>query len=297
LPGAESDDRPLVALFASPWLGAHDVYAGAPLSRRGAAAQPAIIGELLWPLWPGPVNRWDQGNVVRIRLYDGALASVSQDAVLAGGNVFAIESENDEWEVVQARMCELVAPNEYQFSNFLRGQLGSAHAMRAPHPAGARIVRLDSRLARADIGAHEWREALNFVAPPANGASSDPRAVSETHTLPHAAARPWAPAHMRALRLANDDVTISWIRCARSGGDAWGEGEPPLGAPSEAYRLEILDGVAVKRTVNVSAPEYLYEAGDQAADFGGLPGSFQVRVAQIDANGATGLNAELTITL
>jgi hypothetical protein len=111
------------------------------------------------------------------------------------------------------------------------------------------------------------------------------------------APRPWAPAHLRARRLANDDVTISWIRCARSGGDAWGEGEPPLGAPSEAYRLEILDGVTVKRTLSVSAPEYLYEAVDQTADFGGLPASLRVRVAQIDGNGATGLNAELTITL
>jgi hypothetical protein len=255
------------------------------------------MGELLWALWPGPVGRWDQGNVIRVRLYSGTLASASEDAVLAGANVFAIAGDNDEWEVIQARTCELVAPNEYQLSDFLRGQLGSAHAMRAPHPIGARIVKLDSRLARADIGAHEWREELSFVAPPANGASTDPRAVSETHTLPHAGARPWAPAHVHARRHANDDVRISWVRCARSGGDAWGEGEPPLGAPSEAYRLEILDGATVKRTLSVSAPEYVYEAVDQVADFGGLPASLQVRVAQIDGNGATGLNAELTITL
>lgn len=238
----------------------------------------------------------DDGNVIRIRLYGGALASASADAVLAGANVFAIESEG-EWEIVQARACTLVGPNEYQLSGFLRGQLGSGHAMRAPHPVGVRVIKLDARLARADVGAHEWQEALAFTVPPAGGLATDPRAATQTLTLPHAAARPWAPAHLRARRLANDDVTISWIRCARSGGDAWGAGEPPLGAPSEAYRLEILDGVTLKRAVSVSAPEYLYEAVDQTADFGGLPASLRLRVAQMDAAGASGLNTELTITL
>lgn len=34
LPNAEDDERPLAAVFASPWLGTHDVYAGAEATRR-----------------------------------------------------------------------------------------------------------------------------------------------------------------------------------------------------------------------------------------------------------------------
>lgn len=299
LPGAEDDDRPLAALFAAPWLGAHDAYAGAAaelLTRRARATQSAIMGELLWALWPGPVDRWDEGNRIRVSLYNGALASVTQDALLNGANAFAIESDS-EWEIVQARDCVLTAPNEYELSGFLRGRLGSGHAMRAPHAVGTRIVKLDDSLARADIAPHEWNEALLFTAPPVGGVATDARAAQARLTLPHAALRPWAPAHLRAKRGGGGDVSLSWVRCARAGGDYWGPGEPPLGAPSEAYLLEILDGGAVKRSIAVTSPAYIYVAADQTADFGAPPASLQIRVAELDAAGSPGLNTELTITL
>lgn len=300
MPGSESDARPLAAVFASPWQGAHDIYAGASdsaLTRRGQAAQPAVMGELLWALWPGPVGRWDEGNRVRIKLYGGALSSVSSEALLAGGNVFAIEGADGEWEIIQARACVLEAAGEYELSGFLRGQLGTAHAMRTPHPVGARIVKLDARLTRLEIGAHEWGQALAFAAPPAGALESDTRATQLTLTLPHAAARPWAPAHLRAKRVAGGDVAISWIRAAPSGGDFWGAGDPPIGFASEAYQLDILDGAVVKRSVTVPGPSYIYTFAAQTADFGGLPASLRLRVAQIGEFGATGLNKELTILL
>lgn len=296
LPGGEDNDRPLVALFASPWRGAHHVYAGAARTLRASAQQPAIMGELVWPLWPGPVDRWDDGNVIRVRLYGGVLSSAVRDAVLDGANAFAIES-GGEWEIVQARTCELVAPNEYQLSGFLRGQLGSAHAMRSPHPVGARIVKLDRRLARAEIGAHEWGEPLVFIAPPAGAAAPDPRASAATLVLPHAAQRPWAPAHLGARRLAGGDISISWVRCARMGGDTWGAGEPPLGATAEAYRLEIFNGAILKRSIDVAGASFLYGTAEQALDFGAAPISLRFRVSQLGENGAPGLNKELTITL
>jgi hypothetical protein len=214
LPGAEEDDRPLVAVFATPWLGPHEVYAGLESSRRARVERAAIMGELVWPLWPGPVNRWDEGNRFRVAIYGAALQSVTREAVLAGANVFAIEADG-EWEIVQARECVLVAPGEYEFAGLLRGQLGSAHAMRAPHAAGARIVKLDERLARMNVGAHEWHEALAFTAPPAGALASDVRAEKGMAPLARAAARPWAPAHLRAGRQPGGDVTISWVRCAR----------------------------------------------------------------------------------
>ncbi len=296
LPVAEGDDRPLAAVFASPWLAPHVVYAGASATRRATAAYAATMGELLWPLWPGPIDRWDDGNVVRIRLYGGALSSVTRDALLNGANVFAIEADG-EWELVQARRCELVAPGEYELSGFLRGRLGSGHAMRAPHPIGARIVLLDERLVRVDMAAHEWGEALAFAAPPAGRLASDPRAEVQTHVLAHVGVRAWAPAHLRARRVAGGDVELSWVRCARIGGDTWGAAEPLLGASAESYRLEIFDGADVVRVLKVSAPAHLYTAVEQTADFGVLPGSLRFRVAQIGDGGATGLNSQLTITL
>ncbi|MEZ5957929.1 MAG: glycoside hydrolase/phage tail family protein [Hyphomonadaceae bacterium] len=296
LPNDEQEGRPLVAVFASPWLGAHDVHVGATHSRRATAQAPAIMGELQWALWPGPVDRWDTGNVIRIALYGGALASVTRDDVLNGANAFAIEA-GGECEIIQAAHCELVAPGIYELHTFLRGRQGSAHAMRAPHPVGARIVKLDQRLARADVATYEWNEPLRFIAPPAGALPSSNRAASIEVMLPHAAIRPWAPAHLRAARDGAGHVLISWVRCTRIGGDAWGPGEPPLGAPAEGYVLEIVDGGDPIRTETTSIPSFLYSAAAQTADFGSLPGSLHIRVAQKGESGATGLNSELTITL
>jgi hypothetical protein len=255
------------------------------------------LGELLWALWPGPVDRWDNGNVIRVKLYGGALSSVTSDALLNGANIFAIAGDDDEWEIVQARTCTLVGANEYERSGFLRGVLGSGHAMRAPHPVGARLVKLDQRLARIDVGAHEWGEALGFIAPPSGAMPSDDRVASAEIILPHAAPRPWAPAHLKARRVASGDVETSWIRCARAGGDAWGAGEPPLGAPAEAYLVEVLDGGDVVREVTVAAPAWTYEAAEQTVDFGAPPASLHIRVAQIDAGGRPGLKTALSVTL
>jgi hypothetical protein len=92
-------------------------------------------------------------------------------------------------------------------------------------------------------------------------------------------------------------VAISWVRCARIGGDTWGPGEPPMGATDERHQLYILDGDTVRRSVEIMSPAYLYGAGDQTTDFGSLPGSLRIRVAQTADNGGRGLNKELTITL
>jgi hypothetical protein len=251
---------------------------------------------LLWPLYPGPVDRWDEGNRVRIKIYGGALASATRDDVLNGANAFAIES-GGEWEIIQAAQCVLLAPGEYELSALLRGRLGSAHAMQTPHIEGARIVKLDERLVRAEIGAHEWHEPMNFIAPPAGAPPSSNRAASLTATLPHAALRLWAPSHMRGVVDESGDIAISWVRCARVGGDAWGPGEPPLGAPAEGYVVEILDGDEIVRSGTVSVPSFLYSVAEQTADFGSPPASLHIRVAQIGESGATGLNSGLTITL
>jgi hypothetical protein len=169
--------------------------------------------------------------------------------------------------------------------------------MGAPHPVGARIIKLDTRLARVEMGAHEWNEALAFLAPPANALATDARAATASLTLPHAASRPWAPAHLRAKRITGGDVVVSWIRRARIGGDAWGPGEPPLGEPAESYQLDIFDGVALKRSVSCPGAAFAYTAAMQTADFGSLPSSLRLQVAQIGASGATGLKKELTIPL
>ncbi len=297
LPGAEADRRPLAAVFAEPWSGPHQIYAGAAPEAarvRGEAAQPALIGELLWALWPGPVGRWDDGNTVRVRL-SGEVSSVSKAALLNGANLFAVES-GDGWEVLQARNITLVGVDEYEVSGFLRGLADTGDRIGAPIPVGARIVKLDERLTRLDMFDHEFGEPLTLVAPPFGAAVSDARATTITRAFAPLAARLFAPVHIRARRDAAGDIALSWVRAAPAGGDSWGAGEPPLGAAAERYRLEVMNGASVARTVEVSTPAYLYTAAAQTTDFGAPQSSLTIRVGQLNDAGLTGRLAARSFT-
>ena len=67
---------------------------------------------------------------------------------------------------------------------------------------------------------------------------------------------------------------------------------------SEAYAVEILDGVAVKRTLAASTTSALYTAAQQVADWGvplGPGSSLAIRIYQLSA--LTGRGAVRSVTL
>ena len=101
-----------------------------------------------------------------------------------------------------------------------------------------------------------------------------------------------APVHVKAARdPGTGDVTITWKRQTRIGGDGWEPVEVPLGETSAAYAVTILDGIATLRTLTSAAPSALYTSADQVADFGELRSEFSVSVSQISPTEGPGLTA------
>ena len=91
------------------------------------------------------------------------------------------------------------------------------------------------------------------------------------------------------------DWNLLWIRRTRMGGDSWESVEVPLAEEIEAYRLEILDGGDVVRSVDLDAPTFLYTAAMQIADFGSTQWNVTIRVAQVSQVYGAGIAAtELT---
>jgi hypothetical protein len=87
------------------------------------------------------------------------------------------------------------------------------------------------------------------------------------------------------------DVTVTWIRQTRIGGDAWEPSDVPLGEESEAYQVEILDGDAVIRRTITTSPVLVYSAAEQASDFGDSPALLGLRICQVSATLGPGLPA------
>jgi hypothetical protein len=286
-----------LAVFADPWPGAVAIWAsadGLSYERAALATAPAIMGETLDALPAGPTGRWHHAGL-RVRLFGGALSSVSDGALFAGANAAAVRRADGAWEVLQFAQAELVGERTYRLSRLLRGQAGSEWAMGAPLSAGAPFVLLDANVVPIARGLGALERPLQLRAVAAGRDIGDASALALTAT-PHATAlKPLAPVHLKARR-DGAGVTLGWIRRTRVDGDGW-EGEVPLGEDAEAYVVEILSGGDVVRTLPAVQPTVLYAAADELADFGAPQSALTVRVTQLSATVGAGFAATATLTL
>jgi hypothetical protein len=301
LPTLDNSDPPVLlraAVFANPWPGPVAIWSsddGVSFQNAGIAEVPAIVGETLDPLQRGPTSRWDRSNRVRVRLYGGALVSVSDMVLFGGANAAALQRPDGAWEILQFGSAQLVAPFTYELSRLLRGQAGTEWAMGNPLPTGSPFVVLDRHAVTLAQGLDRLGRTMQLRIVAADRDHGDPAALAIEAT-PHATAlRPLSPVHLRARRVASG-VQISWIRRTRREGDAWTAGEVPLAEETEAYVLDILSGANVVRSLQLTQPSALYAAADEIADFGAPQASLAVRVAQLSATVGRGGAAEAVLT-
>jgi hypothetical protein len=118
--------------------------------------------------------------------------------------------------------------------------------------------------------------------------------VELTNTPQATALRPLSPVHLRAAR-GGTGILLRRTRRSRIDGDSWVAEDVPLGEASERYEIDILDGATVKRTLAADAPQVLYAAADEIADFGAPQLSVSFRVAQLSATVGRGVAAQATL--
>lgn len=300
IPQIGDEAEPALQLFAvqaSPWPGAEAIWRAAGLSyeRIALAAVPAIVGQTLDVLPEGPTSRWDFANSFRVQLASGALSSADDLKILGGANVAAVR-RGDAWEVLQFGNAELVAESTYRLSRLLRGQLGTEWAMDNPAPAGSSFVLIDNSLVAVARGTDLLGRSFDYRIGAANLDIGSAGMTSLTASVGPAALLPWSPVHLRGVR-NEEGVFLFWIRRTRKGGDSWDTLEVPLGEDAEAYRVEILSGDSVVRTLQSSAPQALYAAADELADFGAPQTALTVRVAQLSSVAGPGRARTATLTL
>lgn len=268
LEGASHAGDASVAAFARPWrrLAVSSSPEAEAYRLRLTLDRPATIGRLVEALGPGPVGRFHPGNAVVVDLIGGALASASRMAVLSGTNRLAVRAQNGGWEVVGFAEAEEVATGRFRLTGLLRGLGGTEDATAAGAVVGAEVVLLDEAVRSLGLVNAERGAAQNWILEPMGLVTElsgpfvfDGGLRAET---------PLSPVHARLVRLVSGDLHISWIRRSRIEADAWAEREVPLDEAEERYRLEIMNGSAVVRTVEVGESEFTYAAADELADFG-----------------------------
>ncbi len=264
--------------------------------RRVIADGPVTVGRLADALAPGRhAGLFDRHQHIDIDLVGGAFESRAQTAVLAGANVLAIESLTGEFEIVQFRDAEETAPGRWRVSMLLRGQAGSEAGMAAGAAQGARVVLVDAGVPALALMADEVGVSRNWIVEPVSGPSG--RAGPYAFTGGLAAAIPLAPVHLKARRGDDGDLVLSWIRRGRFDADSWLASDIPLDEEKESYRLDILDGLSVRRSVELDAPRFVYGQALEIADFGAPLSVISIRVRQIGRTVPQGRPAEALLRI
>jgi len=269
LPGAEADERPVLAVAANPWR-AMRVFAGPggeSLTSRGETRAPARLGLLTQALTAGVTGRWDEANSIVVAVEGAAPASLGQSAVLAGANAVAIQA-GDGWEILQFSSAQLVVENVWRLTGLLRAQQGTDAEMATGSAAGALVVFLDEGLGRGSALLSEIGLPLIWRAGPVGGAAGGQGVSERSVTLRGVFHRPWSPAHLRIDQGASG-YDIRWISRTRLNGDLW---DRDLAADPMRFRIRVLDGGDVVRIWEVEGTAGVYETGHVTADFPAGPG-------------------------
>ncbi len=250
-------------------------------------AGAATFGAIITNLASGSFETWDNVNEVEVVLTSGSLASVSELAVYNGANAALIGDE-----LVQFQNAELIDERKYKLSKLLRGRQGTEWAI-ASHAAGDRFVLLSPALYTIAIANNLIGRELFYKAVSVGNTLSNTDEVTFTYTGRNL--KPFAPAHVQGVRDGSGNLTISWIRRSRIGGE-WRDGvDVALGEESEKYEVDIMSGSTVKRTIAVTSPSASYSAAEQTTDFGSAQSSVSVRVYQLSAVVGRGYNSDIIL--
>ncbi len=157
---------------------------------------------------------WDRTNTVRVFVLQGTLESLSEAAVLNGSNMCAIGSDGEGWEVLGFATATLVSEGLYDLTVLLRGLRDTWREQGAHSSANVNFVMLDNAVRfRTSASWAQWRTRRYRAVP--DGATAD--TDHEYVVTPQARCkRPFAPVHLDATRLENDDVYLEWIRQTRA---------------------------------------------------------------------------------
>lgn len=229
-----------------------------------AAALPAALATVL-----------DEGSEVFISGHGEELASIT-DEEMQINPTWNLALHGD--EVYQFRDAILQSTGDYLISGLRRGARGTEWAIEGHAPA-ERWVLLSS-VRRKDLGAGEIGDTDLYKV--TTLAKNSEGTTAQELTFTAAAQRPLSPVHIELVLDGSGDWSIDFTRRTRIGGANVNGSDVPLGETSEQYKIRILDGEDVVRTIETtSSSGNLYTAAQQVTDWGGAQTTLTVEIVQM----------------
>lgn len=247
------------------------------------------------PAPPASPWTWDEAGALTVVMTNGEIESATSLEVLNGANMAALIGGDGSAEIIQYRTVTDDGGGQFTLTGLLRGRRGTEDQIGARLSGDAFVV-LDGTRFQFNALVSE-ASALRFLRAVSLFDTIDTAPVTVTKTARGRAEKPYAVAHITGARDGGLNLTISWVRRTRLGGELLdGTGTVPVSEASEAYEVDIMDGTDVVRTITgLTSPTAAYSAADQTTDFGSAQASVVVRVYQISAIVGRGIVSEATV--
>lgn len=218
--------------------------------------------------------------------------------MLNGANLGTLIRADGNAELIQFQDIAL-SEGVYTLTMLLRGRRGT-EVFTGGHAVGDLFILLDGDgVTRRPVGLDRLGDTLHYRAVGRGGELRDARTAQLT--LAGNDLKPYAPAQLEATGSWGSNVTLSWQRRTRVGGELIdGTGEVPLAEDTEEYELEILDGpggTVLRTETGITTASFTYTSGMQSADFGGAQTELSFVVYQISAQIGRGFPGERTVEI
>jgi hypothetical protein len=278
LHGADTGLRGHVAIHgygAAGWPGAtlyKSVDGGQSFKPFATAQQESSIGIVATAISAPPdYTVWDNTTTITVVLKTGSLQSKPELAVLNGENRCMIGPE-----LISFKTATLVDTNTYELSGLLRGRQGTEQRC-DEHVNNELFVLLDDAIVEIPIEPAERAVSMQYKV--VTKGSDTSKAQAQTVQIMSGNLKPWAVAHAKATKIAND-FKIEWIERPRFNNSLQDFNELSHDFDWQGYTVTILDPIddSVVRTQIVQTPYWTYSEADQILDFGSARSSIKCKV-------------------
>jgi hypothetical protein len=176
-----------------------------------------------------------------VSMTTGEPESATHLEVLNGANKAALVAVDGTAEIVQWRTATQEADGTWTLTGLLRGRRGTEDLIASRGIGDAFIILDGTRLlydaAASEVTAVRQLKAVGIFDTP----DTAPGVVTKARR--GRAERPYAPVHLAGSRDGSNNLTVSWVRRTRAGGELVnGSGTVALSESTEAYEVDVLNG-------------------------------------------------------
>jgi len=260
--------------------------------RVGNIEDESVIGRCLSVLGSvGSVGSFDLINSLTIQLYDAdsILEDATEADVLNGVNLCLVGDE-----IIRFMNATDNGSGSWTISALMRGLRGTEWAV-GGHTTGERFVILNDskKYDRIKLQSEDIEQTRFYVVMPPDADLGDHQIIP--FVCDAVGKKPYAPCHVTGTRDGSNNLTITWIRRTRIGGEWRDNSDVPLGETTKSFKIDIYKSGSVVRTITATTESASYTAAQQTAD-GITPGSPVNLIAyQISATVDRGYGASATI--